>query len=179
VHVRVSRFLSSAYAHALRSEGAAIHREVTFDLRVPTPGHGETHLRGSIDLLVVRADGQVDIIDYKSARGPNAETYRFQLEVYRLAATQLGLCAQAGIVRAGVVFLGGADAEPVFLDLPSVDELMEKVGTATRLLLEARGQGHFLRVDVPVCESIHCGYLGRCHPEGSGTTENPEGDTIT
>jgi ATP-dependent helicase/nuclease subunit A len=187
VQARVSRFLGSAYAQALRAEGAALHREVAFDLRVPTPGLGDTHLRGSIDLLVVRPDGQADIVDYKSARGPDAETYRFQLEVYRLAATQLALSAEATQVRAGVVFLGGAAAEPVFLPMPEPAVLAARVADATLRLLHARRDGHFPRVPVPVCESIHCGYLGRCHPgggaedypEGSGTTPNPDGETIT
>jgi PD-(D/E)XK nuclease superfamily len=64
----------------------------------------ETLMRGSIDLLVERADGSVMVVDYKTDRlaggspGEAAERYEVQRDLYALAAAALGTPVETAYV---------------------------------------------------------------------------------
>src|SRR6185295_12571313 len=85
VRQHVARFLDTPFARGLG--GRALRRELPFLLSIP---FGESHLyvRGQIDLLILDSTG-VTVVDYKHARRGDDDDYRFQLDVYALAARQL------------------------------------------------------------------------------------------
>jgi len=173
---RVSRFLEGAYASAIRADGAELRREVPFVLPLEDEQGRAVVLRGNMDLVVAWKDGSVDVVDYKSARGGPAEAYAFQLDVYALAARAIFPAARR--LRAGLVYLGGAGAagEPKWRPPTEERELRARLAAMGDDLLRARWTGLFPRVELARCESIYCGFIGRCHPtptggspEGSGT----------
>lgn len=174
---RVAGFLRGAYARAVNEAGAVRRREVSFAL----PIHGDEGrilvLRGSMDLIVSWPDGSVDVIDYKSARGGDVGAYAFQLDVYALAAR--ALFPKTPCLRVGVVFLGksaqgGSSAEPVFASLLSEPEARQRLSNLAVDVVQARHSGSFPRVAIARCESIHCGFIGRCHARPSATSEDTE-----
>ncbi len=176
---RVLRFLNAAYARAIRGDGAEIQREVGFVLPVSGPEGREVVLRGSIDLLVTWRDGSIDVVDYKSARGGSVTEYAFQLDVYALAAR-----AARGVdsrVRTGLVFLGSGSGEPMWREPEGDREIRERIAALGDGLVSARWTQHFVRVPLPRCEAIHCGFIGRCHASSrSDSTEaNPSRATTT
>jgi ATP-dependent helicase/nuclease subunit A len=93
----VGAWLSSPLREEL-AEGEA-SAEVPFVLSV-----GATLVRGSIDLLVQRADGPVSVVDYKTDRLEDrdpaevAERYRVQRDLYALAATSRGTLVETAYV---------------------------------------------------------------------------------
>ena len=168
---RVVRFLDSTYARSIAERGASLRREVPFVLDVTNDEDQadpqRVVLRGSMDLVVVWPDGAIDVVDYKSARAPVDRTsvsagYAFQLDVYALAARTL--FPSAGALRAGLVFLGGGSGEPIWRTLPSEATLRARLATLGNELVESRWRDRFPRVALERCEAIHCGFIGRCHP---------------
>lgn len=165
---RLARFVSGPWLTERVGRGATLYREHAFAVHVPV-GEGRTALfRGSMDLVVGlpgRAGLEVEVIDYKRARGPELLPYALQLELYALAARSL--FPDAARVRAGVVFLGGEPGSPVWL--PEVEQgvLEARVVETITALSEARWLGVFPRANVPRCEAIACGYIGRCHPRSA------------
>lgn len=160
---RVVRFLEGSYARAIAEANATVHREVAFVLPVADAEGREVVLRGSMDLVVSWPDGAVDVVDYKSARGGDSAPYAFQLDVYALALRALH--PEASRLRAGLVFLGGSGAaEPVWRELPDPDAVRARLSRLGASLVEARWTGAFPRVALERCESIYCGFIGRCHP---------------
>src|SRR5262249_13561738 len=119
-------------------------------------------LRGSIDLLVTWPDGSVDVVDYKRARGPSADPYAFQLDVYALAAREL--VPRATRLRAGIVFLGGDAAEPAWRRPPDAARFGARLAELARELVRARWADPFPRVAPERCRAIRCGYFRACHP---------------
>ncbi len=172
VHTRrISRFLGGTYARRVRMEQPTILREHAFllDLAggVSDPPDAETPrvtLRGTMDLVVLWPDRSVDVIDYKRARGPRMEPYAFQLDVYALAIRALADVSPTR-VRTGILFLGGESGEPAFRDEDARPDLPARVLALASSLRRARHDGVFPRADVETCHAIHCGYVGRCHPE--------------
>lgn len=160
---RVARFLRGSYARAIAEGGAALRREVAFVLAVDDEKGRSVVLRGSIDLVVVWPDGSVDVVDYKSARGGAEGAYGFQLDVYALAAR--ALYPASSRLRAGLVYLGGATAgaEPTWRTLPDETTVRTRIAGMGDRLVGARWGGAFPRVALERCESIHCGFIGRCH----------------
>jgi hypothetical protein len=138
-----------------------------------------------MDLVVVWRDGSVDVIDYKSARSGDVETYAFQLDVYALGAR--AIFPDAPRLRAGLVFLGGGNGEPVWRSLPPEADVRVRLAALGDRLVDARWSESFPRVAIERCERIHCGFIGRCHstygspPEddGPGTEANPSRATTT
>lgn len=176
---RVVRFLGGAYARSIADGGAEVRREVPFVLPVEDregKGHAVV-LRGSMDLVVAWPDGSVDVVDYKSARGGAADAYAFQLDVYALAVRAAYPAARR--LRAGLVFLGGASGEPVWRALADEGEVQRRLSELGAALVEARWSNAFPRVDLPRCEAIYCGFIGRCHASAPGTTSNAPPATTT
>jgi hypothetical protein len=161
---RVCRFLVSAYARRIASARAAIARERPFVLQIPDGRGRAVVLRGTIDLVVEWPNGDVDVVDYKRARGPSAEPYAIQLDMYTLAVE---VDARRGArIRSGIVFLGGDDAEPIWLRSPPAGPL-EVRGRAAALadaLMEARWTESYARAPLERCRAIRCGYTGLCYP---------------
>ena len=115
---RVAGLLGGRYAGEVAAAGGALAREEPFVLHVaaasaaasPTDEPRHVVLRGTIDLVVVWPNGDVDVLDYKSARGPDAAPYAFQLDVYAHAAR--ARFGQVGRLRTGILFLGGDAGAP-------------------------------------------------------------------
>jgi ATP-dependent helicase/nuclease subunit A len=160
---RVSRFLRGSYAQRIAERGAELRREVDFVLAVDDAQGRSVVLRGSMDLVVVWPDGDVDVVDYKSARGGAEGAYGFQLDVYALAAREM--FPSAPRLRAGLVYLGGASSsgEPAWRALPADNDIRARLAGLGDRLVRARWGGTFARVALDRCEAIHCGFIGRCH----------------
>ncbi|MEO6418662.1 MAG: PD-(D/E)XK nuclease family protein, partial [Polyangiaceae bacterium] len=158
---KVTRFLRGGYAARIAEEKASIVREEPFVLRVEDVAGRALAVRGTIDLLVTWPDGSVDVIDYKRARGPSAEPYAFQLDVYALAAREMR--APGAAIRAGIVFLGGDASEPHWRALGDPAETRERLASLGQKLVDARWSESFPRVPLPKCKSIHCGYVSLCY----------------
>ena len=156
---KVTRFLRGAYATRIAADGASIVREEPFVLQVEDAAGRALAVRGTIDLLVTWPDGSVDVIDYKRARGPSAEPYGFQLDVYALAARE----KRGAKIRAGIVFLGGDASEPHWRSLGAAGETRERLAALGQKLVDARWTESFPRVPLPKCKSIHCGYVALCY----------------
>ncbi len=158
---RATRFLTSAYAHALRERGATLLREEPFLLHVKAKDD-ETAvlLRGTMDLVVRFPDGETHVLDYKRARGPRAEPYAFQLDVYALAAFE----AFGVMPKTAVVFLGGKSHEPTFVVPRAAEVVRAELLSLGQRLTNARLTDDYPRVPVESCHAIVCGYVGRCHP---------------
>jgi hypothetical protein len=181
---RVSRFVRSAYARAIAAEGAVLRREVDFVLGVDDAAGRTVTLRGSMDLVVVWPNGAVDVVDYKSARSGDVDTYAFQLDVYALAAR--ASFPDASPLRAGLVFLGGGNGEPTWRALAPERDVRVRLAALGDRLVDSRWTESFPRVAIERCESIHCGFIGRCHAghgssveSDTGTDENPSRATTT
>ncbi|MDB4945403.1 MAG: putative ATP-dependent helicase [Labilithrix sp.] len=185
---RVTRFLGGSYAQAIAAAGAQVRREVDFVLSVDDAQGRSVVLRGSMDLVVVWPDDTVDVVDYKSARSGADDAYAFQLDVYALAARSL--FPKAPRLRVGLVYLGGAAAagEPKWRSLPDAEEVRARLASLGDRLVTARWTSAFPRVPLDRCESIYCGFIGRCHATipsrvegaaGIGTDANPDVATTT
>ncbi len=190
---RVVRFLRGSYAQTIAAAGAELQREVAFVLAVEDREGRSIVLHGTMDLVVLWPDGTVDIVDYKSARGGGEGAYAFQLDVYALAAREL--FPTTARLRAGLVYLGGASAagEPAWRTLPAESDVRARIAEMGERLVRSRWSGSFPRVALERCESIHCGFIGRCHAStvgdtnatpvegsaGNGTDANPSRATTT
>lgn len=170
IAARAMRFLRTAYAKSIADHGATLTRELPFVLPIEDESGRSVTLRGSMDLVVAWPDGAVDVVDYKSARGGPPETtqqqigsYAFQLDVYALAAR--AHFPNATRLRAGLSFLGAGTGEPVWRDLPDESEVRKRIAALGAKLVAARWSDAFPRVEIERCESIHCGFIGRCHPD--------------
>lgn len=172
---RVSRFVRSAYARSFSAENAELRREVDFVLGVDDDAGRTVTLRGSMDLVVVWPDGSVDVVDYKSARSGDVETYAFQLDVYALAARAMFPAAPR--LRAGLVFLGGGNGEPIWKSLPAEREVRARLAALGDRLVDARWSESFPRVAIERCEMIHCGFIGRCHSRPASSSDGDRGGT--
>jgi RecB family exonuclease len=123
------------------------------------------HLKGTIDLLYVDAEGVATVLDYKhtNARGRSADVYAFQLDCYLLAVRSF--MPQEVQVKSGIAFLRDRGDPPSFRQ-PSRADLERFKGTLLGLARDAlvsaatsTWSGH----ERPVCEAMGCGYVYRCH----------------
>jgi ATP-dependent helicase/nuclease subunit A len=174
----IAAFLSSSFARSIREEGASILREEPFVLSIPSPGAGRTPprtlaLRGSIDLLIERKSGLLDIIEYKLCRArADLAPYAFQLRCYALAVARR---APGRPVRAGVVYLGSSP-EPVALRGSSpnggdgsiapaeLDRFEQDLATLAHRYADARHTERFEGVAAEACKRLGCGFINACHP---------------
>jgi ATP-dependent helicase/nuclease subunit A len=163
---KITRFLRGKYASRIAREGGTLIREQPFVLSLRDSEERAVLLRGAIDLLVTWPDGSVDVLDYKRARGPDAEVHAFQLDVYALAARDM--FPEATAIRSGILFLGGDPSEPSWHVLPEprvVRERIVRLGAKAVAARQASAPANELpRVPVATCKSIHCGYISLCHP---------------
>jgi hypothetical protein len=68
-------------------------------------------------------------------------------------------------MRAGIVFLGGGAAEPVWRPAPDPARLAAHLSDIAANLVRARWTETFPRVAPERCRAIRCGYFRACHPE--------------
>ncbi len=117
-------------------------------------------LKATLDLVIERADGSIDVIDYKRSRGGDEERYAFQLAAYREAARRhFG----KDRIRTGLVHLLGDDNEPDWQTPPQFDFF--ELGTR---LVEARFHDLWQGIAESACRQAQCGFVAACH--GSGPT---------
>jgi ATP-dependent helicase/nuclease subunit A len=165
IATRAMRFLHTDYVREIGARGATITRELPFVLPIEDEAERAVSLRGSMDLVVTWPDDTIDVVDYKSARagsGAKLASYAFQLDVYALAARVL--FPSRARYRAGIAALGGGSAEPTWRELPDEDEVRTRIASLGERLVVARWSDAFPRVAIDRCESIYCGFIGRCHP---------------
>jgi ATP-dependent helicase/nuclease subunit A len=157
-----TRFLESDYARAVRAAGARTWRERPFVVGI-TSAETTVTLRGAMDLVVLWPNGDVDVVDYKRARGPDPRPHALQLDVYALAARELA--TDGARIRAGAAFLGGEGAmEPRFRPPIDAPKLEAHLSMLAKNLVEARRRTLFTRAPAKTCHAIGCGYFTLCHP---------------
>ena len=107
------RFFTSETARYL-GDATAVETEVPFVLRRQIDG-SEVVVRGQIDLLVRRST-EILVIDFKTDKVIRAGEYDVQLELYRLAASDLiaGVGSQASPVRSLLFYLRSGAARESF-----------------------------------------------------------------
>ena len=71
---------------------------------------------------------------------------------------------EAGRLRAGLAFLGAGSGEPTWRELPAEAAVRTRIAKLGGELVGARWSDAFPRVELAKCESIYCGFIGRCHP---------------
>ncbi|MFZ5894034.1 MAG: UvrD-helicase domain-containing protein [Myxococcota bacterium] len=169
----VRRFLSSAYAREIRESASHVHRELEMTLVIdesrrkrpvrqlelfhtPNAQHRSV-LRATLDLVVERADGSIDVIDYKRSRGGDPTRYSLQLFAYRLAVQQ-----RFGDrpLRTGLVNLLATSAEPIWV----AEEPQRDLAELMALLAESRYRAHYPPIQRTRCVAARCGFVSACHP---------------
>lgn len=159
---RLMGFAGGPYARACRAEGARLHRELPFFLSVQDEKGRRLDLRGTADLVVERADGSIDVVDYKRGAGPHATTHAFQLGVYALAMKEH--FPSATRVRAGVAFLAEGEGEVRFLPSESLQAQPDQLLELASRLVHARSCDQFAPEQKPHCVELRCPYLETCWP---------------
>ena len=112
-------------------------------------------LKATLDLVVERSDGSIDVIDYKRSRGGDEARYAFQLAAYREAAQRHYGTEQ---VRTGLVHLLGEQNEPDWQTPPAFNFF--ELGTR---LIEARFHDLWPGIAEPACRQAQCGFVSACH----------------
>jgi ATP-dependent helicase/nuclease subunit A len=122
-------------------------------------------LKATLDLVIERADGSIDVIDYKRSRGGDENRYSFQLAAYREAASR-----HYGVdrIRTGLVHLLGDNNEPDWQVPPDFDFF--ELGTR---LIEARFHDFWPAIREPACREAQCGFVSACHAPNRATLERP------
>jgi len=112
-------------------------------------------LKATLDLVIERGDGSIDVIDYKRSRGGDEDRYSFQLAAYREAAQR-----HYGVerIRTGLVHLLGEDNEPDWQTPPAFDFF--ELGTR---LIEARFHDAWPGIAEAACRDAQCGFVATCH----------------
>jgi ATP-dependent helicase/nuclease subunit A len=184
----IAQFLSGQYARSVREDGSKILRELSLGIpfrsepdeagRRVAPGQLELFalrprtlapdpqllsatvvLKATLDLVIERADGSIDVIDYKRSRGGDEDRYSFQLAAYREAARRH---YGTDRVRTGLVHLLGEHNEPDWQTPPSFDFF--ELGTR---LIEARFHDLWPGVAELACRRAQCGFVSACHGPGA------------
>jgi ATP-dependent exoDNAse (exonuclease V) beta subunit len=122
-------------------------------------------LKATLDLVIERADGSIDVIDYKRSRGGDEDRYSFQLAAYREAARR-----HYGVdrIRTGLVHLLGENNEPDWQVPPDFDFF--ELGTR---LIEARFHDLWPAIAEPACRKAQCGFVSACYARNRSTLERP------
>ena len=167
-------FLSGSYARELREGGLRVHRELELTLVLDAQGSSEKPrrqlalfaepppprravLRATLDLIVERRDGSLDVIDYKRTRGEHSARYALQLDAYRAAVEQR---FGPRPIRTGLVHLLGAAEQPAWIEPSGAD-----LGRLVADLVLHRYRGQFKPVNRPRCIEARCGFVPACHPK--------------
>lgn len=176
----IARFLDGPYARQIREQGLRLLREEPFVLTIglsPAPDGTKRvlGLRGAVDFVVFRPDGTVDVIDYKLSR-PRSDlgVYAFQLHAYALSMFRR---EPERRIRAGVLFLAGSSAEPIFLETEGKDGTISSaehdafskhLAELGERFAESRWADRFDPVPLDRCRKLRCGFVGACYgPEAS------------
>lgn len=112
-------------------------------------------LKATLDLVIERADGSIDVIDYKRSRGGDEDRYSFQLAAYREAAQRHYGTER---VRTGLVHLLGDNNEPDWQSPPTFDFF--ELGTR---LVEARFHDLWPGIPEHACRKAQCGFVSACY----------------
>ena len=122
-------------------------------------------LKATLDLVIERSDGSIDVIDYKRSRGGDDDRYSFQLAAYREAAQR-----HFGIerIRTGLVHLLGENNEPDWQTPPRFDFF--ELGTR---LIEARFHDLWPAIAEPACRKAQCGFVSACHAPSRAAPGRP------
>ena len=169
----ITAFVSGSYAREVRTRAVRVHRELELtlvmlrgraevtqkrqlELFAPAPNERRGVLRATLDLVIERSDGLIDIIDYKRSRGGGARRYALQLAAYRAAVAQN---LPLGTIRTGLVNLLGDAAEPEWVEEGRFD-----LYAAIERLAEARYRHDFPAVPKRRCQEAHCGFVAACYP---------------
>ncbi|MEI9939846.1 MAG: UvrD-helicase domain-containing protein [Pseudomonadota bacterium] len=122
-------------------------------------------LKATLDLVIERADGSIDVIDYKRSRGGDEDRYSFQLAAYREAAKR-----HFGVdrIRTGLVHLLGEHNEPDWQTPPEFDFF--ELGTR---LIEARFHDLWPAIVEPACRKAQCGFVSACHAPSRAAPRRP------
>ncbi len=112
-------------------------------------------LKATLDLVIERPDGSVDVIDYKRSRGGDEDRYSFQLAAYREAVQRH---YGTDRVRTGLVHLLSDDNEPDWQTSASFDFF--ELGTR---LVEARFHDAWPAIPEPACRKARCGFVSACY----------------
>jgi ATP-dependent helicase/nuclease subunit A len=177
--VGIARFLSSAYAAGTREPGTELHRELEITAAFALnsrggPGQLELFDRSSdqralikatLDLVVERPDGSLDVLDYKRTRGGDSRRYALQLSAYASVCRER--FGQRNL-RVGLVHLLGRSPEPEWL-LPEPHDLSGLVSN----LVRRRYSGEYPPVPPARCRSARCGFLDACHGPSARATARP------
>jgi ATP-dependent helicase/nuclease subunit A len=172
----IAAFLASPFARSIREDGSSILREEPFVLSIPSPGAGRTPprtlaLRGSIDLLIERKSGLIDIIDYKLCRArADLAPYAFQLRCYALAIARR---APGRPVRTGVVYLGSSPQASLLrgsspdgsIAPEELDRFEQDLATLAHRYADARHAERFEGVASETCRRLGCGFITACYPD--------------
>ncbi|MEP7049988.1 MAG: UvrD-helicase domain-containing protein [Pseudomonadota bacterium] len=117
-------------------------------------------LKATLDLVIERGDGSIDVIDYKRSRGGDEDRYSFQLAAYREAVRRHYGAEQ---VRTGLVHLLSENNEPDWQTSGAFDFF--ELGTR---LVEARFHDSWPGIAETACHKAQCGYVSACHGAGAG-----------
>lgn len=122
-------------------------------------------LKATLDLVIERADGSIDVIDYKRSRGGDEDRYSFQLAAYREAARR-----HYGVdrIRTGLVHLLSEDNEPDWQVPPDFDFF--ELGTR---LIESRFHDAWPGIAEPACRKAQCGFVSACHSPAQLAAKRP------
>lgn len=153
--------VSGSNARAVRGRKVAPGQLELFALRprtnAPDPEllSATVVLKATLDLVIERSDGSIDVIDYKRSRGGDEDRYSFQLAAYREAARHH---YGTDRVRTGLVHLLGEHNEPDWQAPPGFDFF--ELGTR---LIEARFHDLWPGVAEVACRKAQCGFVSACH----------------
>jgi ATP-dependent helicase/nuclease subunit A len=163
-----TRFLTSPLGSRLWALPAEQRRhELPFVHRLQA-GAFEVALFGQIDLLYADAEGPV-VVDFKYARPSSeaVESYRLQLEAYALAVASL--CGVEGPIRTKLVFLGAGTEVGHVVTSEARVALTRRIGEVVAALARVQRAGEvWPGIEAAGCKHIGCGFVGACHPGGSG-----------
>ncbi|MEI9951314.1 MAG: PD-(D/E)XK nuclease family protein [Pseudomonadota bacterium] len=122
-------------------------------------------LKATLDLVIERADGSIDVIDYKRSRGGDEDRYSFQLAAYREAAQR-----HYGIDRIvpGSYTCWVRNHEPDWQTPPEFDFF--ELGTR---LIEARFHDLWPAIAEPACRKAQCGFISACHASAARALIRP------
>jgi ATP-dependent helicase/nuclease subunit A len=122
-------------------------------------------MKATLDLVIERADGSIDVLDYKRSRGGDEDRYAFQLAAYREAARR-NFGKQR--IRTGLVHLLGEHNEPDWQTPPDFDFF--ELGTR---LVEARFHDLWPGIPESACRKAQCGFVTACHGIAPARIDGP------
>jgi ATP-dependent helicase/nuclease subunit A len=156
----IARFLAGRYAGAARA--GSIRAEETLIATLPIAARPPRRLvlRAAVDLRVDHGEGRVDLLAVHPGR-PRSPIAGI---VFALRAAALAL--PEAQVRIGVIFLGGASEEPVWLEAADPARFAKELGALGVKLAEARYEDRWEAVPAAACRKAGCGFVGACHAGG-------------